>query len=297
MTTDLMMEIDSSINDSDDNIGETLPDESEDIKTDDDAKEVKSEDEKEKGEEGSNDPDGTEKEPGKKDPDSEEETKKEKLTRAERRRRYNQAKEARFNGIIKDNYELKKRLSELESNRQDPLNDLVEPDTKDFTDQREYDQAYGKYMAKKELFEHKKAESEKEAFTKDISDVNNSLEKDISKFPKFFEETKTLMETPMSQALIDVLKVVDNPSAVLVHLSKDPALALKISKESVTKQAYYFTRMAMNLAVRDNKKVVVSKAKPPVEKIKGSTSSTKSLGEMNAEEYYNHVYGKNKKKD
>jgi hypothetical protein len=286
MNTELMAEIESTFEDVNDGEPDNASDGS-DVENVVDKKDSATK--KEDGEQPQKeaDSDDSEKKPEEGEDDGE------KLSRKERRaKRYSDMK-SQVDRLATDNFTLQKKLKELESAKKDAGTELKEPDVKDFENQRDYDVAMGRYMAKKEQIDSEKERQEEESFKSDIAKCNEAIEKDAARFPGFYESIKSLSNLPHTPALHDVLLNTPNPAAVMMHLAEFPSVAANIFKQSDVAQSRYLTQISLKLQERDKRKVV-SNAKPPVTKLNSKPSAKVNEDEMNAEEYYEHVYKKKK---
>lgn len=205
----------------------------------------------------------------------------------------------RIDKLTKDNYQLRERLNELESRKQESaaLPELgPEPKEEDFENYDEYLKAHTKWTVKSELHENKEAErleSAKKSSERQAQDRRKAFGK---RAYEFMETTPDFQKVAMSPEMIDLysnyakhlgeaIESSEKGPEIAYYLGNNPDIAIKLADMLPTQAAIEIGKLEVKLSEQPAPRAV-SKAPDPITPVGGNQGITeKAPTEMTDAEF------------
>jgi hypothetical protein len=221
----------------------------------------------------------------------------------------------RIDELLKDRYELRRKISELESKiKPDVPEPPKKPESKDFEfdpkdpesvkkAQREFDFAMGKYESDLKSHKDKVAATEAEKEDKERARIDDEksqyaarIEEGKKEYPDYDKAFRNIADSfEMTEALHETLLESKDPAGLLRFLGLNTGIAEKILSLPTARQAIKLAEIDVKLKYAKERKLKVSSSAPaPAAKVAGSGGAKKDPSNMSAQEYYD-TYVKKKK--
>lgn len=215
----------------------------------------------------------------------------EKRKSRERRER----RERREHKLAVENAVLTERLRSLEEQRQTRTDGNTQtgdkpPREADYADYFEFVKADATFHARKaarEEFEALNGSSQERAAREEARSTQEAYTKRLEEFkksaPDFVEVMEDAADTPISQAMAEVIQTSERGPALVYHLAKHPDIALRLSKMSPLAAASELGQIEERLV--PVKARTETSAPKPIKPLSGSFAGAKNPNDMSTEEY------------
>lgn len=178
---------------------------------------------------------------------------------------------------------LEERVNALETGKPKPADPNAKPNPDDFKDAFAYAEALSKWSAT-EAIKAERTRTEKERADKEQETIRGQWVKNVESIRKThtdYDEVVSDSTVQVSDQIRDAILESDNGPLLVYHLCKNPDEAEKLSDFSPRKALLELGKLEQKLTAKPERKdeVALSKAPPPINPIRGSSTTS---GVLNA---------------